>query len=454
MIFTGDKTGAHPLVCVRFDDFDAWLANQTDACRQQVQILSFKPKIGDVLKWSEDDQIFAALVIDEDQYFESFGNLYQQLGAKVWYMTNPPENAQLAYLVYALGAYEYDRFKSQKISLSETSLYVKDDDLLKQVKVRYEAVYLVRDLINTPTNFLSPIQLAQQAKDLAERFGAIYTEFKDKELQKEFPAVWAVGKSAGNTARMVEIRWGQKQSGRHLTLVGKGVCFDTGGVNIKPAGSMRLMKKDMGGAANILGLASMIMALDLNISLRVIIPMVENAVSADSYRPGDVIYTRSGKTVEIGHTDAEGRVILADALTWACEEDTDLIIDMATLTGAARIALGAEIGALFSNDSKLAHKLMAHGKTQEDHLWQLPLFEPYRRHIKAPTGDINNSAEGSPGLAGAITAALFLSEFVEQDCPWAHLDIFGWSNGSKGRPKGGELFGGRAILAYLQEDFN
>ncbi len=450
MIFTNNETGANPLICVSIDDFDTWLAQQSTFCQQQVKILNFKAAVGNVLKWQENDQLFAAIIIDETQYFESFGDLYKQLGEATWYIENPPSNPQLAHLVYALGAYHHDHFKSKKAASSKTCLYIKDNDLLNQVNARYKGVYMTRDLINTPTNFLSPIELAQKAKDVAEEFEATYTEFKNEELEKEFPSVWAVGKSAGNSARMVEIRWGQEKSGKKLTLVGKGVCFDTGGVNVKPAGSMRQMKKDMGGAANVLGLASMIMALDLNIRLRVILPMVENAISADSYRPGDVIYTRSGKTIEVGHTDAEGRVILADALTWACEEETDLIIDMATLTGAARVALGAEIGVLFSNDDALAHQLVKHGQMQEDYLWQLPLFEPYRRHIKAPTGDINNSAEGAPGLGGAITAALFLSEFVKKDLPWVHLDIFGWSNGSKGRPKGGELFASRAILEYLQ----
>ncbi len=454
MVFTHKSDGANSLVCVHKDEFDQWLNAQTSACQQQVSLLNFKPKAGAVVKWAEDAQAHAALIMDEKDYFESFGTLHAQLGAGVWQMENPPQKPQLAYLVYGLGSYTYNRFKSDAPKASDVCLYIRDADLLKQVKARYDAVCLTRDLINTPTSHLTPPALSAQAKNVAEQFGASYLEIKGEKLQQEFPSVWAVGKSAGmDSPRMVELRWGQDKSAKQLTLVGKGVCFDTGGVNVKPASSMRWMKKDMGGAANVLGLAWMIMALDLNIRLRVILPLVENVISTAAYKPGDIVTTRSGKTIEIGHTDAEGRVILADALSWASEEPADLIVDMATLTGAARVALGEELGALFSNKDDIAQSLMKYGKEEEDYLWQLPLFAPYGRHIKKSTGDINNAGEGAPGMAGAITAALFLSEFIPSNQNWVHLDIYGWSSGRAGRPNGGELYAGRALLAYLEKEF-
>jgi leucyl aminopeptidase len=312
-----------------------------------------------------------------------------------------------------------------------------------------EAIYLVRDLINTPAGDMGPAELAQAATKLAERHKARISVITGAALlKKNYPAIHAVGRASSRAPRLIDLRWGAK--GPRVTLVGKGVCFDSGGLDLKAAAGMRLMKKDMGGAAHALGLASMIMAARLPLRLRVLIPAVENSVSGDAFRPGDVLPTRKGLSVEIGNTDAEGRLVLCDALAEADSEDPELIVDFATLTGAARIALGAELPAMFCNDDGVAEALLAQGLAAQDPVWRLPLHAPYRRLLDSQVADINNISSGA--LGGAIMAALFMSEFVRPKTPWVHLDIMAWNPSSRpGRPEGGEAMGLRATYALIEE---
>lgn len=312
-----------------------------------------------------------------------------------------------------------------------------------------EGAYLARDLINTPANDMGPAALEQAARTLAARHGAeISVTAGDALLDANFPMIHAVGRAAAEAPRLIDLCWGDPAHPK-VSLVGKGVCFDTGGLDLKPAAGMRLMKKDMGGAANVLALAHMVMARGLPVRLRVLIPAVENSVSASAFRPGDVLKSRLGLTVEIGNTDAEGRLVLADALALASEEDPALLIDLATLTGAARVATGLDLPPYFTDDSALAAALETAAATTRDPIWRLPLYDPYDEDLKSTIADIDNAPAG--GFGGAITAALFLRRFVGDGISWAHFDIHGFNNTAKpGRPKGGECMAARALFALLE----
>jgi leucyl aminopeptidase len=307
----------------------------------------------------------------------------------------------------------------------------------------------VRDLVNTPTEHMGPEQLADAVQAEADRFSAKCRAFTGEELlQHNFPAIHAVGRASCNEPRLVEMTWGDPDAPL-LALVGKGVCFDTGGLDLKNSSGMALMKKDMGGGAHALALARLVMEHQLPVRLLVLIPAVENSVSGNAYRPGDVIATRKGLSVEIGNTDAEGRVVLSDALALACEHKPDLLIDFATLTGAARVALGADLPPLFSNRADIARAIQQAGDEVEDPLWTMPLYQPYVEQIKSPIADLNNSSKSSYG--GCITAALFLQQFVTAKTPWVHIDTFAWNqSGRPGRPEGGEALGLRATFRFLQ----
>ena len=315
-----------------------------------------------------------------------------------------------------------------------------------------EAQYLVRDLVNTPTEHLGPAELADAVVSVADRHDAECRMVTgDELLTRDFPAIHAVGRASDRDPRLIELSWGDEDAPR-VALVGKGVCFDTGGLDLKTATGMALMKKDMGGAAHALALADLLMKAQLPIRLSLLIPAVENSVSGNAYRPGDVIGTRKGLSVEIGNTDAEGRVILADALSYACEQSPELVIDFATLTGAARIALGADLPPLFSNQDAVAAAIQGAGDVVEDPLWTMPLYQPYKKLIESPLADLNNSGKSSFG--GCITAALFLEHFVEPEIPWVHIDTFAWNQTDRpGRPQGGEALGLRAVFHYLRQRF-
>lgn len=361
-----------------------------------------------------------------------------------------PENLDIALLGWALGAYSFGRYKD--IDRADARLIWPESADRRSVEIAAEGTYLVRDLINTPAEDMGPSELAAAARQVADEHGAAFTEIVGNDLLEEnYPAVHAVGRASDDPPRLIDILWGNPDAPK-VTLVGKGVCFDTGGLDLKPASGMKLMKKDMGGAAHVLGLAKMLMMKELDIRLRVLVPAVENSVAGNALRPLDVVATRKGLTVEIGNTDAEGRVILADALAEAAGEDPELLIDFATLTGAARVALGTDLPALFTNDDDLAAALSAHGTDSEDASWRMPLWAGYRKMVDGKVADLTNAPEG--GLGGAITAALFLKEFAEPARRWAHYDIMAWNTSSRpGRPEGGEAMGIRALYAHIVSEF-
>ena len=359
---------------------------------------------------------------------------------------NAPHDSKLAALAFALGAYRFTRYRKQDAKALQLELpgNVDGDDLSRIV----EGVCLARDLINTPANDMGPLELDDAARTLAHRHGADARSIVGDDLLKEnFPLIHAVGRAAVRAPRLIDVTWGDPSHPK-ITLVGKGVCFDTGGLDIKPESGMLNMKKDMGGAACMLALAHMLMDRGTKIRLRVLIPAVENAISGAAFRPRDVYRARNGLTVEIGNTDAEGRLILADAIALADDEKPELIADMATLTGAARVALGTDIPPIYTDDDELAATLAACATSENDPLWRMPLWRPYDQLLDSKVADINNVASG--GFGGSITAALFLRRFVSQAKAWLHCDIYAWNLTTKpGRPEGGECQAARALYALL-----
>ena len=352
---------------------------------------------------------------------------------------------------WCLEQYDFDAFKTEKSrAAGRPVLVVGKSDELGRAKALLEGIYLARDMVNTPADDLGPEALAGVAQGLAKTFGADISVIEGEDLLREgFPAVYAVGRAGAGAPRLIDMTWGQPGD-PGLTLVGKGVCFDTGGLDLKTAAGMRLMKKDMGGAALSLGLAQAIMSLGLGLRLRVIIPAVENNVAANALRPGDIISSRKGLSIEIGNTDAEGRLVLADALALADEEEVDLLLDFATLTGAARIALGPDLPAFYTDNGGLAAALSDASQRASDPVWRMPLWGPYRDDLKSDVADIANITEHS--FAGSITAALFLQRFVEQRDRWMHFDIFAWNPAAKpARPKGGEASALRAVFGLIEK---
>jgi leucyl aminopeptidase len=372
------------------------------------------------------------------------GQLVNLLPPGSYRFANAPHDARLAALSFALGSYQFTRYR--KGEPRNVRLVVPEgvdgEDLSRIV----DAVTLARDLINTPSNDMGPDELEAAARKLAEQHGAAFNVTRGNALAKQFPLIQAVGGGSVRLPRLIDLTWG-KDSDPKITLVGKGVCFDTGGLDIKTDAGMLNMKKDMGGAATALALAHMIMSRGLKMRLRVVIPAVENAISGTSFRPRDIYTSRKGISVEIGNTDAEGRLVLADALALADEEKPALIVDFATLTGAARVALGPDVPAAFTDDDALAAELSRFAASENDPLWRLPLWRPYEAMLDSKVADINNAASGGQG--GAITAALFLRRFVATKS-WLHLDVFAWTASAKpGRPEGAECQTARALYAML-----
>jgi leucyl aminopeptidase len=374
------------------------------------------------------------------------GQLAGLLPTGIYRFANAPHDLRLAALAFALGAYRFTRYR--KAQDKQVKLVLPDgvdgDDLTRIV----EGVTLARDLINTPANDLGPAELEAAARALAKRHRAKVRAIVGNDLiKRKFPLIHAVGRAAAKAPRLIELRWGKPGHPR-VTLVGKGVCFDTGGLDLKPESAMLIMKKDMGGGASVLALAHMIMDRSLPISLRVLIPAVENSVSGDAFRPLDIYPSRKGLNVEIGNTDAEGRLILADALTLADEDKPDLLIDMGTLTGAARVALGPELPPFYTDDEALAAEVARHAAAENDPVWRLPLWPRYDSMLDSKIADLNNVATG--GMAGSIVCALFLKRFVSAAKSWLHFDIYAWTPSAKpGRPEGGECQAARALYALL-----
>ena len=357
---------------------------------------------------------------------------------------------QAAALSWELGSYVFDLYKPARREAAE--LVLAPSAAATRGLLMAAAIAATRDLVNTPAEHMGPAELAEAARMVAEQHGASFKQTVGEALLKAgFPAVHAVGRASTRAPRVIELNWGKARDPK-LTLVGKGVCFDSGGLDIKGADGMRLMKKDMGGAANVLGLASLVMALKLPVRLQVLIPAVDNAIAGNAYRPGDVIKTRSGLHIEIGNTDAEGRVILCDALAYGVEGRPALMIDMATLTGAARVALGQQLPALFCRRMELARELVDGGLALHDPLWHLPLWPDYHGGIESDIADIVNT--GRSQLGGAINAANFLADFVPATIDWLHIDLSAWNDSARpGRPLGGEAQTLRTLLAYLESRF-
>jgi leucyl aminopeptidase len=353
-------------------------------------------------------------------------------------------------LGWALGSYQFTRYHGA--DRAPASLVWPKGADRGAVERAGAATFMVRDLVNTPAADMGPAELADAARSLAEEFEAdIKITVGNDLLAANFPAIHAVGRASPRPPRLIDITWGRRNDPK-VTLVGKGVCFDTGGLDIKPSGAMLTMKKDMGGAAHALGVARMVMMAGLPVRLRVLIPAVENVIAGNAYKPSDILKTRKGLTVEVGNTDAEGRLVLCDALAEADSEKPALLVDFATLTGAARVALGPELPALFVNNEPLASDLVGAAMAASDPLWRLPLWQGYRKGLDSKVADIGNVAGHS--FAGAIVAALFLEAFVSKETPWAHLDVFAWNGQAKpGRPEGGEAMGLRAVYGLIEKRF-
>jgi leucyl aminopeptidase len=368
----------------------------------------------------------------------------------VYRFANTPHDTRLAVLAFALGSYRFSRYR--KSDASDVRLVLPDGIDAADITRIADAAALARDLINTPANDMGPEQLALAAQHLANRFGANFNCIVGDDLTRQnFPLIHAVGMASSRAPRLIDLTWGDPAHPK-VTLVGKGVCFDSGGLDLKPSSGMLIMKKDMGGAANVLALAQMVMDAKLKLRLRVLVPAVENAVAGNAFRPLDIFTSRKGLTVEIGNTDAEGRLILADALALADEEKPDLLVDLGTLTGAARVALGPDLPPFYTNDERLAQEVAACANQENDPLWRLPLWPAYDAWLDSKVANITNAPSGT--FAGSITCALFLQRFVEHAKSWLHVDIYGWTPSAKpARPEGGECQAARAIYKLLGDRY-
>lgn len=388
--------------------------------------------------------------LGKDENRLAAGKLATALPEGAWHIAGAVNEPDLTALSFLLGGYKFTRYtKKDKTSINLTLPEGADKADVKRLA---KAVALARDLINTPTNDMGPVALEAAVRDVADEHKASVNVVKgDALLKKNFPMIHAVGRAGSEEPRLIDLEWGKKNAPK-VTLVGKGVCFDTGGLDIKPASSMLLMKKDMGGAANVLALAQLIMDAKLPVRLRLLIPAVENSIAANAFRPSDVLTSRKGLTVEIGNTDAEGRLVLADALALADEEEPEILIDMATLTGAARVALGPDLPPFYSNDDAFAWDVAASATAVADPVWRMPLWTPYEAKLSSRVADMNNVT--TDGFAGSITAALFLQRFVTRTKTWAHFDIFGWNPVEKAHsPIGGEAQAIRALYRLLKERY-
>ena len=429
--------------------FEAWLNAQPPRIRDSVAAQGFKGE-GFQLAVLPDDGWSAAIGVANVQELSPWclARAAEALPEGTYRVAGQgPGPATLGWL---LGQYRFDRYKEKKEPKGPRVLLTDEPARIDETVLAAESTFLVRDLVNMPAGDLGPEELEIAVLAVADSCGAKSNVIRDHELKEGYPMVAAVGAAASpeRAPRLIELHWGDQRPPR-LALVGKGVCFDSGGLDIKPSSGMRLMKKDMGGAAHALGLARLIMKANLPVRLHLLIPAVENAVSGAAFRPGDILKSRKGLTVEVGNTDAEGRLILGDALARAAEEEPELILDFATLTGAARVALGPDLPALFANDDLLASALLEAGTRISDPLWRMPLWKHYEEMLSSDIADLGNVSDAP--MAGSVTAALFLQKFVPEGMAWAHFDTFAWrSAGRPGRPKGGDALGMRAAWEMLR----
>ena len=454
-----DTAGAIPVAVLIKGRLPAWLAEAPERESNWLTAIGFSAEQGKLALVPADNGRLARVMVGLGEGsgagcgMWALAGLPEALPEGSYRLETPPDGADPTRLAlgWALATYAFTRYRVKKAT--ETALVWPDGADRGRVERLARGVFLARDLANTPAGDLGPAELAAEAVRVAKAAGAKHrVTVGDELLTENFPTIHAVGRAAAQPPRLVDIVWGEAGAPK-VTLVGKGVCFDTGGLDLKTASGMRLMKKDMAGAAIVLGLAQAIVDANLPVRLRVLLPLVENAVSGNAVHPMDIVHTRKGLTVEIGNTDAEGRLILCDALAEAATEKPALLIDMATLTGAARVALGPELAALFCNNEELAQGLLDAARTEEDPMWRMPLWRPYRKMIDSKIADLNNVSE-SPH-AGAVTAALYLQEFVEPDIPWAHLDVMAWNPQSRpGRTEGAEATALRALYAYIDQRFS
>ncbi|MFE8585775.1 leucyl aminopeptidase family protein [Sphingomonas sp. NCPPB 2930] len=442
---------AHAITLLTADGFDGWLSRQPAATRALAAAQRFTAKPNSHILVPQDDGIAVVAGVADPAAPWALAKLAETLPEGSYRLDGAEVGANA--LGWLLGQYRFTRYRKAE-DAGPRVLLTRDvahrDEMLRIAA----ATALVRDLVNTGAGDLGPAELEAQAEALAQAHGATVTVTAGETLARDYPMIHAVGQAAtrDRAPRLIELAWGNPAHPR-IAIVGKGVCFDTGGLDIKPSAGMRLMKKDMGGAAHALALAGLVMAAKLPVRLHLLIPAVENAVSGASFRPGDVLRTRKGLTVENTNTDAEGRLILGDALTRAGEEKPELILDFATLTGAARVALGPDLPPLFTDDEALAAELLAAGVAEDDPVWRMPLWDGYDDMLKSDIADMVNAPDG--GFAGAITAALFLRRFVPRDTAWAHLDVFAWRpSGKPGRPKGGDAYALRAAYRMLKERYS
>jgi leucyl aminopeptidase len=452
--FARNAKGAIPLHAVKAADLRRWLSTRPKREAAFLKSAGFDAKEGDLRMLPDAQGKIASAVLGlgkgEDRY--ALAQFAEQLPPGLYRFANVPQShgGAVGALAWALGTYAFARYKKSKAKGARLALAA-DVDGAEVARIA-EAIFLARDLINTPPNDMGPEELAAAARELARKHGAKFAvTVGDALLKANYPLIHAVGQGSERAPRLIDISWGRSDAPK-VTLVGKGVCFDTGGYDLKPSSGMLSMKKDMGGAATVLAVADMVMGARLNLRLRVLVPAVENSVSGRAYRPSDVFRSRKGLTVEIGNTDAEGRLVLADALADADSEAPELLIDVATLTGAARVATGFELPPYFTDDEALASDLMRHAKEVQDPMWRLPLWRGYESALNSSVADLNNNPDC--GYAGAITAALFLNRFVAKARAWAHFDIAAWSDRPKpGRRKGAEANTARAIYALLKERY-
>ena len=451
--FADSATSSIPLSLVPEDQAQAWLVAQGAAAQTWAKAQGWTGQLGKALVVTDTGKpIFAAIGmgVEQERHKKRFGavSAIASLPSAVFNLLE--DNIQTANefaLGFALSKYRYTRYASQAAHAAELICPVGVDKA--NINAIISGEFLTRDLINTPANDMGPSELEEEVRKLAKKHKATISVITgDALLEQNLPMIHAVGRASARAPRLIDMKWGD--SGPSLTLVGKGVCFDTGGLNIKAGSSMGLMKKDMGGAAHVLGLAQMIMATNLKLRLRVLIPAVENAIGNSAFRPQDILTSRKGLTVEINNTDAEGRLVLADALALADETPPDLMICIATLTGAARVAVGPDIAPYFTDDAGLSHVVATAAQNVSDPVWQLPLHAPYETMIEPGIADLDNAPKG--GFAGAITAALFLKRFVSDTQKFIHFDCYGWQPSSApARPKGGVGQGTRALFQAIPE---
>ena len=457
LAFAHPTPDATPIWLVSADNWPAVKSTISAAAAAFADRCGFEPKPGRMQLLPGDAGALAGVLFGVDDAKaptrDPFapGKLATSLPEGVYRFANMAQDANLAALGFLLGLYRYDRFKADKAP--KPRLVAPDEIDAIRIRRIAEAIAYGRDLINTPANVLGPDALEQEAVKLAEHFDASVTMVRGDELiGANFPLIHAVGRAGAQEPRIVDFSWGREDAPK-VAIIGKGVTFDTGGLDIKPASGMELMKKDMGGAATALTLARLVMEAGLDLRLRAVIPIVENAISAPAMRPGDVLMSRKGLTVEIGNTDAEGRLILADALALADEDAPELMFDFATLTGAARVALGPDLPPFYTDDDALAASIDAHAARVRDPVWRMPLWRPYDAMIEGSVGDISNSGSGA-GMAGSITAALFLRRFVEKAKSHAHFDVYAWNPKPRAHgPMGGEIQAARGLFELLSERY-